>query len=174
VPTRIRAQAAVRLAMKIMNARFDDAFQLEMMQAAAGADALVVFNRLFDLQQGVAYGGPELIDRNLRVLARLTPGGSPGIPELSGTGGIASGRGILEYARRGCESVQVHTFFQVPLEEYAATEGSRTQRALHQLVFHPADGLIAVMLELETNGVLERRGGELHFLDLAADAHRAR
>jgi hypothetical protein len=171
VPTRIRAQAAVRLAMKIMNARFDDAFQLEMMQAAAGADALVVFNRLFDPVAGVAYGGPDLSERNLRVLPLVA---GPGIPELCGTGDIHSGRLIVEYARRGCESVQVHTFFQVPLEEYAATEGSRTQRALHQLVFDPTDGLIAVMLELETKGLLERRGGELHFLDLAADAHRAR
>jgi len=174
VPTRIRAQAAVRLAVKVMNARFDDDFQIEMMQAAAGADALVAFNRLFDLERGVAYGGPELTERNLRVLARLTPGESPGIPELSGTGGISSGRLILEYARRGCESVQVHTFFQLPLEEYAATDGSRTQRALHQLVFDPADGLIAGMLDLEAQGVLQRRGGELHFLDLAADAHRPR
>ena len=182
VPTRIRAQAAVRLAMKVMNARFDDDFQIEMMRAASGADALVVFNRLFDSKQGVAYGGPELIERNLRVLARLTPGAlkglpsvaSPGIPELSGTGAISSGRDILEYARRGCESVQLHTFFQLPLEEYAATDGSRTQRAMHQLVFHPTNGLIAGMLDLEAQGVLERRGGELHFLDLAADAHRPR
>jgi hypothetical protein len=174
VPTHIRGQAAVRLAMKIMNARFDDDFQLEMVRAASGADGLVVFNRLFDPKQGVAYGGPELTERNLRVLARLTPGGSPGIPELSGTGGISSGRDILEYARRGCESVQLHTYFQLPLDEYAATDGSRTQRALHQLVFDPVDGLIAGMLELETQGVLERRGGELHFLDLAANAHHAR
>jgi len=174
VPARIRAQAAVRLAVKVMNARFDDDFQLDMVRAAAGADALVVFNRLFDLERGVAYGGPELTERNLRVLARLTPAASPGIPELSGTGGISSGRMILEYARRSCESVQLHTFFQLPLEEYAATEGSRTQRALHQLVFDPDHGLIAGMLDLEGQGVLERRGGELHFLDLAAHAHHAR
>jgi len=174
VPVHIRAQAAVRLAVKVMNARFDDDFQLEMVRAAAGADALVVFNRLFDAAQGVAYGGPELSERNLRVLGQLTPGATPGIPELSGTGGISSGRMILEYARRGCESVQLHTFFQLPLDEYAATDGSRTQRALHQLVFDPVDGLIAGMLELETQGVLERRGGELHFLDLAANAHHAR
>ena len=184
VPAHIRAQAAVRLAVKVMNARFDDDFQLEMVRAASGADALVVFNRLFDLERGVAYGGPELTERNLRVLGRLTPGDSPGIiptpgfrpglAELSGTGGISSGRTILEYARRGCESVQLHTFFQLPLEEYAATDGSRTQRALHQLVFHPADGLLAAMLELEEQGALERRGGELHFLDLTADAHRPR
>jgi hypothetical protein len=166
VPRRIRAHADVRLSMKLMNARFDDAFQLEMMEAASGADALVVFNRLFDATAGVAYGGPELSDRNLRVLARMTPGASPGIPELSGTGNIHSGRILVEYALRGCSSVQLHTFFQLPLEEYPATDGSRTQRALHALIFDPRDGLLAVMLEREAAGTLARRGGELHFLDL--------
>jgi hypothetical protein len=167
VPEHIRAHAPVQLAMKVMNARFDDGFQLEMLEAARHADALVVFNRLFDAQRGVAYGGPELSDRNLRVLTRLTPGGSPGIPELSGTGNVSSGRMIAEYARHGCTSVQLHTFFQLPLEEYTATHGSRTARALHQLVFHPEHGLIATMLDLEARGTLERRGGELHFLDLS-------
>jgi hypothetical protein len=37
---------------------------------------------------------------------------------------------------------------------------------LHALVFHPADGLIAGMLQLESQGSLERQGGELRFLDL--------
>ena len=174
VPQQIRAHADVRLAMKLMNARFDDDFQHEMMEAASGADALVVFNRLFDSKQGVAYGGPELSDRNLRVLARLTPGASPGIPELSGTGSVSTGRMIVEYALRGCGSVQLHTFFQLPLEEYPATDGSRTQRALHALVFDPRDGLIAVMLEREASGLLQQRDGELHFLDLLPDAHRPR
>ena len=163
VPTRIRAHGDVRLAMKLMNARFDDDFQLEMMKAAGDADALVVFNRLFDPEHGVAYGGPELSDRNLRVLARVTPGSV----ELCGTGNVCTGRIVAEYARRGCTSVQLHTFFQLPLEEYTATHGSRTSRALHQLVFHPEHGLIATMLELEARGALERRGGELHFLDLS-------
>jgi hypothetical protein len=85
---------------------------------------------------------------------------------------------ILEYARLGCESVQLHTFFQLPLSEYPATEGSRSQRALHALIFHPSDGLIAGMLEFESKGILERRGGELRFLDvttlqLQTDASRA-
>src|SRR2546426_10687171 len=77
------------------------------------------------------------------------------------------------YARRVCESVQLHTFFQLPLSEFPATHGSRVQRALHALVFHPRDGLIAVMLEREARGELERQGGELRFLDLRAHAHRA-
>jgi len=172
VPGRIRAASRipVRVAVKLMNARFDDAFQVEMMSASTEADALVCFNRLFDAARGVAYGGWDLSDRNLRVLeTQLTPG----IRGLTGTGNICSGRMILEYARRGCESVQLHTFFQLPLSEYAATHGSRVQRALHALVFHPRDGLIAVMLEREARGELERQGGELRFLDLRAHAHRA-
>jgi hypothetical protein len=191
VPGRIRAASPVpvRVAVKLMNARFDDRFQVEMMEACTGADALVVFNRLFDAERGIAYGGWDLSDRNLRVLqAELTPGASPGfpgsvvrltphasagIPTLVGTGNICSGRVILDYARRGCESVQVHTLFQLPLSEYPATHGSRTQRTLHALVFHPQDGLVAGMLALEARGALERRGAELHFLDVRDDAHRA-
>jgi hypothetical protein len=170
VPGRIRAAAPlpVRVAVKLMNARFDDGFQLEMMHAAAEADALVCFNRLFDAHRGVAYGGWDLSDRNLRVLDRLTPGSPP----LTGTGNICSGRMVVEYARRGCESVELHTFFQLPLSEYPATQGSRTQRALHALVFAPHDGLIAALLDLEARGEIERRNDEPHFLDVPAHAHR--
>ena len=177
VPRQIRAASPipVRIAVKLMNARFDDAFQVEMMNASAGADALVCFNRLFDAARGVAYGGWDLSDRNLRVLGAFTDRRSARPPDccLAGTGNISSGRMILEYARRGCESVQLHTFFQLPLSEYAATHGTRSQRALHALVFHPQDGLIAGMLELEARRELERQDGELRFLDVRAHAHRA-
>src|SRR6266700_1446282 len=102
----------------------------------------------------------------------IPPSTAPYRP-LTGTGNICSGRMILEYARRGCESVQLHTFFQLPLSEYAATHGTRPERALHALVFHPQEGLIAGMLELEARRELERHDGELRFLDLPAHAHRA-
>lgn len=177
VPRRIRAAAPVpvRVAVKLMNARFDDEFQLEMMHAAREADALVCFNRLFDAERGVAYGGWDLSERNLRVLDAFTDrlAARPPDRHLTGTGNICSGRVLLEYARRGCESVQLHTFFQLPLSEYPATHGSRTERALHALVFHPEDGLVAGMLDLEASGELERRDGELHFLDVGVHAHRA-
>jgi len=168
VPQQIRSKANVRLAMKLMNARFDDDFQVEMMKAASGADTLVVFNRLFDTELGLAYGGPELSERNLRVLDRLRPPATAVDRPLSGTGNIHSGRLIVDYALRGCSSVQLHTFFQLPLEEYPATEGSRTQRALHALIFDPVDGLIAVLLDLENAGKLDRHDGQLRFLDLCA------
>lgn len=168
VPAQVRAGAGstpVRLALKLMNARFDDAFQLEMLEAAGSADALVVFNRLWDPEQGVAFGGFDLSDRNLRVLSAARVG-ELRTPPLTGTGNVSSGRLIVDYARLGCESVQLHTFFQLPLSEYLATEGSRPQRALHALLFEPGNGLIASMLDLEAEGGLERRGGELKFLDL--------
>lgn len=155
--------------MKLMNSRFDDDFQLAMIEAAGGADTLVVFNRLFDPGARVAYGGWELSDRNLRVLDRA----GAGTPKLTGTGNVCTGKMILEYARRGCESVQLHTLFQLPLSEYGAGEGTRTQRVLHRLVFDPVDGLVAGLLALEGEGKLSRRGGELHFLDVA-NAHRSR
>lgn len=176
VPSRIRAAESrpVRIALKLMNARFDDAFQVEMLGAAwgSGADAVVAFNRLWDPARGVAYGGWELSDRNLRVLD-LCPRDGRADVGLVGTGNVCSGRMVLEYARRGCESVALHTFFQLPLGAYAATAGTRTARALHALVFHPVEGLVAGLLALEAGGALERRGGELHFLDYVA-RHRPR
>ena len=176
VPAQIRAAAGptpLRLAVKLMNARFDDAFQREMMAAASAADALVCFNRLWDPSAGVAYGGWDLSDRNLRVLSSgpsgLPPAGARR-PALVGTGNVCSGRVVLDYARAGCESVALHTYFQLPLSEYPAAEGSRTQRAVHALLFHPRDGMVAGMLELEAGGVLHRQGGELRFLDLCGPA----
>jgi hypothetical protein len=168
VPGRIRrlTPGGARVQLKLMNARFDDAFQREMIAAASGADGITLFNRLFDPTTRVAYGGWALSDRNLRVLAAA---GAAGIRRsgLSGSGNVRSGRMVVAYARLGCESVQLHTFFQLPLGEYAATHGSRSQRALHQLIFDPADGLIAAMLDLEAAGEVSRVGGELRFLDLA-------
>jgi len=176
VPGQIAAgqEGAVKVSLKLMNSRFGDDFQLRMLETTAesGAAAAVVFNRLFGREKGVAYGGWDLSDRNLRVLGAAKRKGIA-FP-LSGTGNICSGTVLLDYARRGCSSVQLHTFFQLPLGEYAGTVGSRTSRALHMLVFHPSHGLIAGLLNLEADGAIERRGGELHFLDLVEhDANRA-
>ncbi|MEO8200260.1 MAG: hypothetical protein ABI679_07055 [Gemmatimonadota bacterium] len=173
VPRLVRAHAphGARVALKLMNARFGDEFQVEMLRqsAAGGADAAIVFNRLFDPERKVAYGGWDLSNQNLRVLTLARESGASENIRLSGTGNICSGRVLLNYARLGCESVQLHTFFQLPLGAYASTGGSRTSRALHMLIFHPQDGLLAGMLELEHAGRLHRQNGELRFLDIAAN-----
>jgi hypothetical protein len=170
VPGRIRIGAGAtkaRIAIKLMNARFDESFQLEMLEACGEADTLVCFNRLWDSTLSAAYGGYDLSDRNLRVLRSASRRPRP---PLVGTGNICSGRMLLDYARLGCESVELHTFFQLPLSQYPALGGSRTQRALHALFFHPQEGLVAGMLALEAERQLERRDGELHFLDLVHPA----
>ena len=94
------------------------------MHGAGSPDFLVHANRLFDPDRvfeghrGIAYGGPDLSDRNLRLLSSLRAGQDSGaIPrpaiEISGTGDITSGRMAVEYALRGCTSFQLHTFFQL-------------------------------------------------------------
>lgn len=190
VPALVHRQEGVVLGLKLMNALFDDAFQVEMLRAAAasGADFLVLFNRLFDPARAVAYGGWDLSDRNLRVLdlfraatprplrpsdpyvvhaSRLPPGAV-----FSATGNICSGRVMVEYALRGATSGQVHTFFQLPLSQYPATAGSRSERALHALVFDPEQGLIAWLLALGETGALQPREDLLHFVDIAHGAAR--
>ncbi len=158
----------VTLGVKLMNALFDDAFQVEMTKTAARARPafLVAFNRLFDPDTKVAYGGYDLSDRNLRVLEAVE--GTPGLPPISATGNICSGRLMVEYARRGAENGQLHTFFQLPVSEYVSTGAGRTGRALHTLLLHPVEGLVVWLWHLAAAGELGERDGVIHFLDLAA------
>jgi dihydroorotate dehydrogenase len=163
VPTLIRQAAGtepIRVGLKLFNSLEDDDFQLAMLSAVHGVpspDFLIYANRLFDPdrefegRRGVAYGGPDLSDRNLRLLTRLrtaqAAGDIAGPPlEISGTGDITSGRIAVEYALRGCTSFQIHTMFQLPAHEFAMRVGSRVQRALHRLYFDPRDGFIVWMV----------------------------
>ncbi len=148
----------VRIGLKVFNALFDDEFQLEMLHAihAAGVDRpdfFVYANRLFDPHRefeghrGVAYGGPDLSERNLRVLDRFVEwvqNGGGAVPRIpwSATGNITTGRMAVEYALRGASSFQLHTFFQLPTDQFSMKTGNRTQRALHELYFHPQTGFV--------------------------------
>jgi len=153
VPCLIRSGAGdpqqIRVGLKIFNALFDDEFQLEMLRtihaADAGPDFYIYGNRLFDPNRefdgkvGIAYGGPDLSDRNLRVMSRFQP--ETPLP-WSATGNIHSGKLALEYALRGASSFQLHTYFQLPNDQYTAKVGNKTERALHELYFHPREGFI--------------------------------
>jgi len=149
----------IELGIKVMNAGFEDEFQVEMLKTLSVAkpspDFIVYGNRLFDPDRtfdgvrGVAYGGPDLSTRNLRVLSSVCRlqylNQFPDLPPISATGDIHSGRMALEYILRGATSCQMHTLFQLPVSEYPMCFGTRTVRALHGLIFSPADGLIAGM-----------------------------
>lgn len=148
----------VRLGLKIFNASFEDDFQLAMLSACEAnqprADYIIYGNRLFDPNKsyegvrGVAYGGPDLSDRNLSVLDRW----KHAIP-LSATGNITTGAMAFEYMKRGATSFQMHTVFQLPDHEFAMKGESRmtdhpnrTERALHRLLFHPEHGFLSAIL----------------------------
>jgi dihydroorotate dehydrogenase len=184
VPGLIRRSAiedgSVRVGLKLFNSLEDDAFQRAMLAEVHGEarpDFLVYANRLFDpdrefdRQRGVAYGGPDLSDRNLRLLSALRFAQAAGEiarspVEISATGDISSGRFAVEYALRGCTSFQIHTLFQLPATEFAMRVGSRVQRALHRLYFDPRDGFIVWMIHAAGRlGIA--RGGRVNFLDLA-------
>ncbi|MFP6763072.1 MAG: hypothetical protein VB858_05625 [Planctomycetaceae bacterium] len=155
-----KTPAALRVGLKLFNAMFDDRFQLEMLQwihaidSQSRPDFYVYGNRLFNSKQnfsgasGVAYGGPDLSDRNLRVMSVFSQesdshsGSAGGRLPWSATGGIGSGRMAVEYALRGASSFQLHTFFQLPASEYHMKTGRRTARAMHELYFHPETGFV--------------------------------
>ncbi len=166
-------QGRVRLGIKVMNAVADEEFQLAMLETLARVEPrpafLVVFNRLFDTATRVAYGGWDLSDRNLQVLDLAREHGLP-LPPLSATGNICSGRMMIEYALRGCENGQLHTFFQLPRREYTTTGGTRTASALHTLLLHQQEGLVPWMWHLHEHGVLEAVGGVLRFRDIVGAA----
>jgi dihydroorotate dehydrogenase len=174
VPILIRravGPAAVKVGLKLFNSMEGDDFQLAMLAAVHGEsrpDFLIYANRLFDPdrefegRRGVAYGGPDLSDRNLRLLSALRAAQARGeinaFPlEISATGDISSGRIAVEYALRGCTSFQIHTLFQLPASEFAMRVGSRTQRALHRLYFDPEDGFIVWMIHAARRLRLDQR-----------------
>jgi hypothetical protein len=185
VPQLVRSAVPSRdelhLGLKLFNCVDDDAFQLAMLAQVHNQsdrpEFLVYANRLFDPNRvfegktGVAYGGPDLSDRNLRLLSQLRVAqrrGEIDRPdlEISGTGDISSGRLAVEYALCGCTSFQIHTLFQLPTSEYAQRVGTKVQRALHRLYFDPADGFLVWAFHAARRLDLIA-SGKMRFLDLA-------
>ena len=171
-------RGCVQLGVKVMNGMAGDEFQIAMLKTLMEAEPvpafLIVFNRLFDAAKGVAFGGWDLSSRNLRVLDMAHQRGlrrSPPTPPLSATGNICSGRMMLEYALRGCENGQVHTFFQLPRSEYTAIGGNRSAAALHTLLLHPSEGLVSWLWHLHESGSLEEVDGLLPFHNVIGLGH---
>jgi hypothetical protein len=163
------APGKINVGLKLFNTLFEDDFQVRMLEAAhtaapgdGRADFLVYANRLFDPgrelegQAGAAYGGPDLSERNLACLehflsAHRKPDQSgteiKPLP-LSATGDIHSGRIAVEYLLRGASSFQMHTLFQLSDSEFSMVNGTKTEKALHHLLFHPEEGFLAWILDL--------------------------
>jgi len=203
---------SLRVGLKVFNAMFDDDFQIDLLRSIHQADEahrpdfFIYGNRLFnpdrefDGYRGVAFGGPDLSDRNLRVMTafnqeldsfqcsalerdlgrsasrqqdeagrdaerpdvrshaergnELRGHGSEPPLSWSATGNITTGKMAVEYARRGATSFQLHTFFQLPADQYRMKTGTRTQRALNELYFHPETGFVVWMEHLRQTEAL--------------------
>ncbi|NUN93746.1 MAG: hypothetical protein HUU04_08200, partial [Verrucomicrobiae bacterium] len=156
----------LRVGLKLGGSTFDAAFQAQalarVLDGARAPSFLVLFERLrrFERRLGgrraVSRGGAELFRRNLAALDLF---GRP--IEFSALGDIVTGRRMVEYALRGATSGQMHTIFALPEASYRRRMGTRCERALHELVFHPEHGLVAAMLHVKA------RTGIARFLDLA-------
>jgi hypothetical protein len=192
VPGLVRSAAAsaggppIPIGLKLFNALFDDEFQLEMLRTLhqAGGDRpdfYIYGNRLFDPNRefegmrGIAYGGPDLSDRNLRVMRQFQDADRCGevvrpLLDWSATGNICSGKMAVEYALRGASSFQLHTFFQLPSDQYRMVVGTKTQKALHELYFHPEDGFIVWLHEAAARLGLARQ--PLRFVDIIGGARQ--
>jgi hypothetical protein len=149
----------ISIGLKLFNAMHSDDFQIELLDLVfreRAANFITYGNRLFDPTKtyetvtGVAFGGPDLSDRNLWALDRV----NPSIP-LCATGNITTGQMAFEYLLRGATSLQMHTVFQLPDSEFDMKGGTRTERALHRLIFHPEHGIIRAIREhAERRGLL--------------------
>lgn len=146
-------------------------------------DFLIYANRLFDPDRnfenhrGIAYGGPDLSDRNINVLANHQTSIRASGLDISATGDIDSGRCALEYALRGCSSAQLHTLFQVPLSLPCEATVGRVRRVLAKLIFDPEDGLAAWLVHARMHwGLVDSHGfaawKELGGLEISADRYR--
>jgi dihydroorotate dehydrogenase len=168
----------ITIGLKIMNSLGPISFQQDLFKLALNlnspADYFIYANRLFDAERifeghrGVAFGGPDLSDRNLYVMDQCCTEIKQAAIEISGTGDVDSGRSAVEYALRGCQSVQLHTFFQTPEMESAGSGVKRLRRKLAKLVFDPADGLVAWLLHARSHWGLIDADGVSKWIELPA------
>ena len=95
---------------KILNLDYGMDFQIKMVESSleGKADGVVIANRIFKKEFGTAHGGRELRERNLKMIKEI----KKRFPEIkiSATGGIYSGKHIIEYMEAGAENVQLLSF----------------------------------------------------------------
>ena len=166
VPGRIRAAAPVRLALKLMNARHDDDFQLRMIEAAArGGHA----GRL----QSALVGGAGNRLRRARPERPQSPRARragttrcsrclhSSAPEISAPAG--SCWSTPGWAARACSSIPCSSSRSPSIRRHQDHASSARSTFSFSI---PTDGVIAGMLDLEARGEIARSGGELRFHDL--------
>lgn len=130
---------------KAMNLDFGMDFQIEMSSETikGGADGIVIGNRLFKKEFGCAHGGKELRERNItqiKEIKKIFPD-----VHVSGTGGVYTGKDIVDYLEAGAENVQILSFLMGKTAIRFTKKGTKFEKVLHRLLFDPSDGLLVSM-----------------------------
>lgn len=128
---------------KLLNLDYGIEFQIKMVEAAikGNADGIVIGNRFFRKDINSAWGGKELRERNLKVIKEI----KQRYPKffISGTGGIYSGKHILEYLKSGASNVQILSYILGRVKKpFLKQKGDKFEKVLYELYFHPSEGFL--------------------------------
>ncbi len=147
VPSFVKSvNSSIKVYPKLLNLEFGMEFQVKMAEVAinSGADGIVVANRFFREDLGCAYGGRTLKDRNVEMVKRIKDR-FPNV-KISATGGVYSGRDVVEYLDAGAENVQLLSFIMGKVKRPFVKKGNKFEQVFHKLIFDPEDGFIRVLI----------------------------
>ncbi len=132
---------------KIMNLDYGVDFQMEMIETsiASGANGVIIGNRIYKREYGCAHGGNQLRERNLQQIKTV----KDKHPEtrISGTGGIYSGKHIMDYIECGSDNIQILSYLMGKVKKPFMKKGNRFQQVFYKLVFDTEDGYLACLLK---------------------------
>ncbi len=134
---------------KIMNLDYGTEFQMKMVESSikAGADGVVIANRIYISEIGSAHGGKQLRQRNLiqiKKVHKMHPDYT-----ISATGGVYRGSHMLDYIQAGAQNIQILSFLMGKLKKPLEKKTDRFQQVFYKLMLDPEDGYLAGLLKTE-------------------------
>ncbi len=150
-----KVSGEIKVFPKLLNPEWGDEFQIQMAEASieGKADGVVVANRIYKEEYQSAHGGKELKEINLRTIRNIRKRGMK-IP-ISATGGIYTGKDVIEYIKSGAENTQLISYIMGKTKTPFAKKGSKFKQILFKLILNPEDGIIAEMLKIKNSlGIL--------------------
>ncbi len=150
-----KVSSEIKVFPKLLNPEWGDEFQVQMVEASieGKADGVVVANRIYKKEYQSAHGGKELKEINLRTIKNIRKRGIK-IP-VSATGGIYTGKDVIEYIEAGAENTQLISYIIGRTKTSFAKKGNKFEQVLFKLILDPEDGVIAEMLKIKNSlGIL--------------------
>jgi dihydroorotate dehydrogenase len=145
----------IKIYPKIININFGMDFQIEMAKETikGGSDGLVIGNRIYKEEYNSGHGGEELRLTNLQQIKKIKEL-FPDI-EISATGGIYSGKHVLEYLKAGAANVQLLSYIMGKVKKPFIKKGNKFEQVFYKILFDIKDGLIPCMLKDGYNNIKE-------------------